>query len=86
MSQLHYERIAAMKSVLITNAKANWGVGLGAITGVMIGTVYSRANHHRSPLLDWDTFAGAVGGVLLIFLIRCLWIWYRQSHAQGSNA
>jgi hypothetical protein len=58
---------------------------LGAMAGITIGTIYTRVNHHLSPL-DWSTFTAILGSTLTLFLIHCLWIWYKSDNpANHSN-
>lgn len=74
-----------MKSLLITAIKDMWRGCLGAMTGVLISTMWSRAHHNQRPLLDWGSVRGSALGVLLAFFGYYFWMVYRQNKAQRSN-
>ena len=58
---------------------------LGIMAAMTISTIYTRANHHLTPL-DWSTFTAIVGSTLTLFLLHCLWIRYTSdNYATHSN-
>ena len=74
-----------MKSALIAIAKTRWPIFLGCVTGIVIGTVYRRIDQRMSPVLPWRDVIGIAGGVFVVFLIQCLWIWRKERRAARAN-
>jgi putative Ca2+/H+ antiporter (TMEM165/GDT1 family) len=75
-----------MMSALITVAKVRWPIFFGAVTGILISTVYRRIDQRIHPVLTWRDVSAAFVGVGVVFLIQCLWIWRKQNRAVRANA